>query len=38
MKKKIKCALIGYGYWGRIISKYLNNSDYFELCYICDNN
>lgn len=33
--KKIKCALIGYGYWGKIIEKYIIASQYFELVCIC---
>ena len=27
----IKCALLGYGYWGKILEKYLNESVDFEL-------
>lgn len=33
--KKIKCALIGYGYWGKIVEKYIVSSEYFELARIC---
>ena len=34
MKNKLPCALIGYGYWGRILEKYLRDSDYFQLRYV----
>ena len=30
----MKIALIGYGYWGQIIFKYLKNHDFFELVKI----
>lgn len=36
MRKQLKCALIGYGYWGKIIEKYLLKSDYIDLMYIYD--
>ena len=32
----INCALIGYGYWGQILSRRLNTQDGFRLKYICD--
>ena len=32
--KKINIALIGYGYWGKIIYKYLTNINYFNLRYV----
>ncbi len=34
--QKIKIALIGYGYWGKIIVSKLFNHPHFELKYICD--
>lgn len=30
----MKCALIGYGYWGKILEKYIHKSDFFQLNYI----
>ncbi|WP_053359981.1 Gfo/Idh/MocA family protein [Clostridium butyricum] len=30
----MKCALIGFGYWGKIVKKYLENSTLFTLEYI----
>ena len=36
MSHKLKAVLIGYGYWGRILEKYLNKSEYIDLCYIND--
>lgn len=33
----IKCAIIGYGYWGRNVAKALYNSPYFHLTTIFDN-
>lgn len=37
MKKttRISCAIVGYGYWGHIVEKYLINSEFFHLKYIC---
>ncbi|MAD60534.1 MAG: hypothetical protein CMH49_03330 [Myxococcales bacterium] len=32
----INCALIGYGYWGQILSQRLITQDGFRLKYICD--
>ena len=32
----INCALIGYGYWGQILSRKLDHLDGFSLKYICD--
>ena len=26
-----KCGLLGYGYWGKILSKYIEESDLFDL-------
>lgn len=34
MRKNV--CLIGYGYWGKIVSKYLQESQAFELVGICD--
>jgi hypothetical protein len=34
--QKIKIAIIGYGYWGKIIVSKLLSHPYFELKYICD--
>ena len=38
----MKAALIGYGYWGKIIEKYICDSTYFDLAAVCspelDNN
>jgi predicted dehydrogenase len=31
---KIRAALIGYGYWGKILEKYLHNSDKFYLATV----
>lgn len=31
----MKAALIGYGYWGRIVERYIRDSAYFELTTIC---
>jgi predicted dehydrogenase len=31
---KIRVALIGYGYWGKILEKYLHNSDKFHLAAV----
>lgn len=36
MKTKMKCAIIGYGYWGHIVERYLINSEKFYLAYIYD--
>lgn len=33
-KDKMKCILIGYGYWGKILENYLKQSDQFELAGI----
>lgn len=32
----MKCALIGYGYWGKIIEKYIRSNDHFDLEIIYD--
>ncbi len=32
----INCALIGHGYWGKILEKYLSSSRVFRLVRICD--
>ena len=32
----MKIALIGYGYWGKIVYQYLKNNNYFELVRIYD--
>lgn len=32
----MKSALVGYGYWGRILYRYLENSDVFDRPQICD--
>lgn len=32
----MKCALIGYGYWGKILKKYVDKSNFFELIKIYD--
>lgn len=32
----IRSALIGYGYWGRILAKYIRSSEQFELAKILD--
>ena len=32
----MKCVLIGYGYWGKIIEKYIEKDNFFELIGICD--
>ena len=32
----MKCVLIGYGYWGKILEKYLKLSNFFELSGIYD--
>lgn len=32
----MKCALIGYGYWGKIIEKYIRLNDHFDLQIIYD--
>ena len=32
----MRCILIGYGYWGKIIKKYIDDSDNFELVGIFD--
>lgn len=34
----MNCAIIGYGYWGKIIEKYLLNDSFFTLSYICTKN
>ncbi len=34
MRKNV--CLIGYGYWGKIVSRYLQDSEKFELVGICD--
>lgn len=34
--KKIKSILLGYGYWGKIIARYIRQSKDFELNGICD--
>jgi predicted dehydrogenase len=31
----IETALIGYGYWGKILKRYLDNSTEFRLRYVC---
>lgn len=36
MSRRLKCVLIGYGYWGRILEKYLIKSEYIDLRYIYD--
>lgn len=33
----LNAALIGYGYWGHILERYLDKSGNFNLQYICDN-
>ena len=35
-KNKLKCALIGYGYWGKIIERYIKKNPSYELMAICD--
>lgn len=30
----MKVALLGYGYWGKILRKYIDNSEHFDLIYI----
>ncbi|MDR3260108.1 MAG: Gfo/Idh/MocA family oxidoreductase [Fusobacteriaceae bacterium] len=30
----MKCALIGYGYWGKILEKYINTNHLFQMKYI----
>ena len=35
LNARISCAIVGYGYWGHIIEKYLTDSDLFILKYIC---
>lgn len=35
--KTVKCAVIGYGYWGRNVARAIHNSQYFELISIYDN-
>lgn len=32
----MKCVLIGYGYWGKILKKYIESSKFFELFGIYD--
>ena len=32
----MKSVLVGFGYWGRILVKYIRQSDQFELTGICD--
>lgn len=32
----INCALIGCGYWGSKLKKYIMDDDRFELCQVCD--
>ena len=34
----ISCALIGYGYWGQVLSRRLSEVNGFSLKYICDLN
>jgi predicted dehydrogenase len=34
-KTKMKVALIGYGYWGKIVRKYIEADGLFELAAIC---
>lgn len=31
----MKVALIGYGYWGKIVRTYIDNDDHFELIKVC---
>jgi predicted dehydrogenase len=33
---KINIALIGYGYWGKVLHKYLDTSSRFNLKHVCD--
>ena len=32
----MRCAIIGYGYWGQIVEKYVKESELLELVGICD--
>ena len=32
----MKCVLIGYGYWGKIVKQYIEKNNYFELVGVCD--
>ena len=32
----MKCVLIGYGYWGKIVKQYIEKNNFFELVGICD--
>jgi len=32
----MKCALIGVGYWGSILKRYLEESSFFDLVSVCD--
>ena len=32
----MKSVLIGYGYWGKIIKRYIEGNNYFELVGVCD--
>lgn len=34
----MQCVLMGYGYWGKIVERYLHASKQFELYAICDPN
>ena len=34
--KNIKVALIGYGYWGKILEHYIENDSIYSLKYIYD--
>jgi predicted dehydrogenase len=31
----MKCAIIGYGYWGKIMYRYIEKSSYFDVVSIC---
>ena len=34
----IKIAIIGYGYWGPNLLRNFENSNFFEVKYVCDKN
>lgn len=36
--ERIKCALLGFGYWGKIMKKYIDADPRLELRYILDRN
>lgn len=38
MNETLRCALIGYGYWGHILHKYLAQDVHIDLVYIYDPN